>query len=948
MSAKTRSRGGRWAVLAVRAALVLVAGRLLLAAAVPFAVERIAHAKGFDVDWSRLRVHYLRGAFEVHDLAIGVRASDGGPRNAPFLRAESIEGDVAVRDLLGGDLRVQRAAAIGLDVVAERLADGSVPVLDAVLAAAARAKDEPPKRPEPIHFDLPVRVDALRVESLRLDVRDELAWGDQHWRAVVDVRGDDIGYPDRLGRIEVRASGPGWLESARIEIEVETHVEDAAVAVRAHLGGLRTETIGPWLAEIADMAGIAGLESDPTVNRLDGDFRFETRLRTDGSARDGIAGSLEIADARLATDGELCASIAGARVEVTSLRVTELRVATVDVHAGTIHARRDADGRPCAFGFRLADSAAQPATVATPTAPPTAPPTLRELRFHVMVGAVELSALSASLRDEASEPAVELRAVLERANVSNVDTRARRGEPIRIDARGSVDGIAAQIQLQGLTTPFADRKGAELSIDASGIHPTAIAPYLAELGLESRLENATFTAHLVGSGASTPTGGFEGDVRLADVKLADATQVSVVRVVEVLGLRFDPVHATFGVRDLTVRGMDLPLQRGADGSLAGLGLRTIPDRSLLRTADDLAAPVERAATPPTILPRVEIDHLAVVENRLSWRDESLDECVEVVLDDCGIEIQDLALFGDPAQHERSVATMKAWSPGKDVVKNVDASGSITTEPGPLDVELQLRVKLRGLTARRLQPYLDPTGVAQSLPEDATTGAITLHVRQDIRGLHVDLEARDFAFGGVERTSAGVELAFEPGAIELTPQARAELDPLVRQLRADPKRVVRLQHRFGTLDIARAEELSNPNPAECRRIADSLRGRRVELARERTERGDAWRAAWAAGRRDEVEVDTARLRALDEESEAVAAALDRVLALLKPGAEVLRDERTRAAAVDLARQRIETLRAWFATQDVPDLDERFEAKSPTFEASPNETTGTVRIVLCERQ
>ena len=82
MNATTGSRRARWAVLAVRVALVLVAGRLLLAAIVPFAVERAARGFGFDVAWSKFRIHYLRGSLEIDGLAVAVRAPEGAPAKA--------------------------------------------------------------------------------------------------------------------------------------------------------------------------------------------------------------------------------------------------------------------------------------------------------------------------------------------------------------------------------------------------------------------------------------------------------------------------------------------------------------------------------------------------------------------------------------------------------------------------------------------------------------------------------------------------------------------------------------------------------------------------------------------------------------------------------------------------------------------------------------------------
>ena len=109
--------------------------------------------------------------------------------------------DLAVKDLLSGDLRVQRAALGVVGVVAERRADSSIPVLVALQAALASDEPKEPEPPKPLSFLPPVRVDALRVEQMRIDVRDEVAWSGQPWRIDVDVRGDDL---------DTRTAADGW------------------------------------------------------------------------------------------------------------------------------------------------------------------------------------------------------------------------------------------------------------------------------------------------------------------------------------------------------------------------------------------------------------------------------------------------------------------------------------------------------------------------------------------------------------------------------------------------------------------------------------------------------------------------------------------------------------------------------------------------------------------
>lgn len=835
MSGAPGSRRARWAVLALRVALVLVAGRLLLAAIVPFAAERVGRGFGFDVGWSRLRIHYLRAALEIDGLAVAVRAPEGAPANPPWFRAESVRADLAVRDLLGGDLRVQRAALEGAVVVAERRADGSVPVLAAVQAALASDEPKAPPPPKPISFLPPVRVDALRVEQMRLEVRDEVAWSGQTWRFDVDVRGDDLGYPDRRGTLEVRASGPDALDALRVDAQVETRADDVVLDARMHLGALRNAVIAPWLAELA---GDPRLQADRAVARIDAAGRLEAHLRVDGSARDGLAGSIALTELSATTDDQMAGHVARIAVEVASLRQLGLRVTSVDVETGSISARRDAEGSLCAFGFALRDGeapAAGPARAADPSR-----------AFDVAVGAIGARALSAHFRDELYEPAVEIAAMLDQAAVTGIDTRPSGDQPIRLVVEGSLPGIASRLHAKGAAAVFSPRKAVDVAFEASGLRPTAIAPYLAELGLESTLREGTLSARLVGGGRATPTGGVEGELRLSDVKLADERQLFAVRAVEAMGIAIEPAGPSARVRDLTVRGTDVPLERMADGSIAGLGLHTIPVRSSRRAMASTAPapPVAASSAPPTpavplALPRIELDRVAVVENRLTWRDDRLAKPVDVVFDDCGVEVSNLALFGDPARHERTTATVKAWSRARDVVKDIAVSGTITTKPGPLDLALEITGKASGITAVRLQPYIDPTGIQEQLQEAALSGSVSLQVAQVPAGLRASLEMRDLEFRNADASITGAKLVRVEDVLLAPEQLSVEsievVDASLKVSRDPVGALLALGLRIPLSVFRKAEPDAEPSAApadasQAQRILDDLPDVRVGSVR----------------------------------------------------------------------------------------------------------------------
>lgn len=730
--ARPRARG---TVLALRIALVLVAGRLLLAALVPFAVERVAHGRGFDIAWSRFRVHYLRAAIEIDGLAVSSR--DG--ERAPWFMAETVRCDLALRDLMSGDVRVQRAELGGARLVAERRADGTMPALDALIAAAASEEEAAPRRIEPKSFASPVRVDALRIEQLRVDVRD--ARTAPHV-VDVDVRADDLGYTDRRGRVEIHASSPTLVTSLRATVELETRADDAVVDATLRVHGLRNAQLAPWIAELA---GTLGLTTDGRVDALDLAGRVEARLRVDGSARDGIAGSIALLDASATSRGaeSVLARVARAAVDVKSLRLLGVRLGYVEVENGALAVRNEADGALSALGFTLRGGTSASSTE----------PNASALPFDVAVDAIEARDLALELRDETFEPEAVVRAVLDHARVTSIDTRGAGGAPIGIDVAGSIEGIAARFGARGTIAAFTPHKGVEFALEGSGIRLDALAPRLRELGIESTVADGTFSARVLGSGRATPSGGVEGDLHVLELALADGERLFAVRSIEALGLSLEPATSTYRVRDFAVRGTDVPLRRASDGSFAALGLRTVEARSTRRSAST-SAPTSAATDTP---PRIEVDRLAIVENRLSWRDERLGDPVEVVFDDCGLHLSNLALFGDPARHGATRATWKAWSRASDVVKDVAISGAITSRPGPLDLSLEMNASASGITARRLQPYIDPTGLEERLQEASLSGVLALDLKSEAGGLRANLELRDASFRNADASVTGAKL-----------------------------------------------------------------------------------------------------------------------------------------------------------------------------------------------
>jgi hypothetical protein len=144
-------------------------------------------------------------------------------------------------------------------------------------------------------------------------------------------------------------------------------------------------------------------------------------------------------------------------------------------------------------------------------------------------------------------------------------------------------------------------------------------------------------------------------------------------------------------------------------------------------------------------------------------------------------------------------------------------------------------------------------------------------------------------------------------------------------------------------------LANPSPADCATIAEQIRGRKRSLSQSRQELATAARAQLASGASADAEMNMEKLRAVDRELAAAEDALDRVYDLLRPGADRQADRRTRAAALVIAQQRLDAVRAALLTIGGPGLDQRVRVTRAQFtEPAQPDTAGKVTFTVLEKK
>jgi len=126
------------------------------------------------------------------------------------------------------------------------------------------------------------------------------------------------------------------------------------------------------------------------------------------------------------------------------------------------------------------------------------------------------------------------------------------------------------------------------------------------------------------------------------------------------------------------------------------------------------------------------------------------------------------------------------------------------------------------------------------------------------------------------TGESVVIECAPGVATLPPDARARLEPLFQQMRADDTITLVAEHRLGRDDVEQMRRSSTPTAQECADLATRLRLRRRELAGRRDAAAAEARARFAIGRPVDAEPLLETMRMLERETSDVEDALDRAL------------------------------------------------------------------------
>ena len=775
-------RKGKWRrrfvrILVVSVALVVLI-RVALAALLPTVIHKTARQFGFDLDYRRLDLNLVGTQAGIWGVSLR-------PKDAPgedLVRTDYAFANISSLALFRLKLVAYRVEADGVEVKLVRKADGSVPLLDMIKAATA---SDAPQSGEPLRFESPATVEAVRLHHVNVDVTDETVSPPFKDRFTMNLRVSDVGAPGRPATLDVEAHSRSMLQALRVRGEADLRGDSLAVAVTFGVHGLRVGDARAYLASLGvrggdlplDLTGVADLSLSAAPGKA-------------GVLR----GTASVRDVRLMAGGDEAVRLERGEATVAEWSPSALHVSRVAARGGLLRLRRTPEGLVTFASLSRAATEVD-ADVAPATAPAATASATQPTPFAWKLDELVATDLAGEFRDQLPAPERRFEARVASFEVRNLAGAGPKEAAATLKIAMSVPGVASDLSIAGEAFPFAEVPRAVVVFDAAGVKPDALGPYLAPLGIEPTLKAGRFHAAVEATAENLAGGSPRVGLKVADVRLDEGgAGLLNMASVRVLGLERDPESGAIEMAEVEATGPTLVVRRlDADTlELPAFRLRRV---AAVAGATIAAAPASGPAasrpTPPATTPSPAA--LPVVRvNRLTWgganvrlEDRSTQGAEPIDLSDARLEVSGFVLDLRPDAPPSPPGKITGRFRSAGLAEGVRLDGTLTPGAGSLAADLTLAGE--GLNLQRLAPYLRPLGVEPRLKRGAAKVGVRASVAQQGKTMRLAAEVRDaeltdegtrlFALGGaavdrVEISPAG----YGVGNVTITkPYARVERD-----------------------------------------------------------------------------------------------------------------------------------------------------------------------------
>lgn len=723
--------------------LCFVAIRALIPLLLPTVLAQVASRYDLNAQYDKLDFNLLGGDVGIWNLRFMPRSGGEAVLSIGYCR-----GAVSTLGLLKGRLDVERAEAEDATLVVERLADGSLPLVDRFFAASDTVHPVSSDQPTEIPLESPLSIDILRLQRAEARFVDRMVAPTTDVRFFLDLILTNIGKSDIPTAFSMQLHSPEVLGALYVEGQATARDKLVNADLDLRMLGLNLQPLQTYLAAF----GVTPVSKDISATAR-GKLRMtptgDNLTRPADAPVTAVAVHLQLQDITLTADSQYAASVQTVSVNIPSAAHEHIHIHDIVVDGVRGYAMRDPQGRPTFAGIALG---AGPTPIVQRSEPATSHPVnpipsnnSADRASPSGLPLLELDSLvirntGFQFADFAVPQPQNIFFDVDQILLTDISTDSAKSDQVsRFEFVGRAEGLAESIRLQGDIRAAPAIKTLDLTTQISGITGAVLDPYLKPLGITPVLDHADLTATLSFQIDPFTQPTIQVAFRLKDFKLKDsAHEWFAFDQVDASNIHISRNGSELVLGNIAIRGPSLSLTRSSDGSITGLGFRLDPSQfqTLNHDSTDRLPREDVPPSPETSwqLPSVKIEQLTWGNVSLSVQDAAVTPAVSYKLMDVEIRIEHLTL--DPYSHaaEPGTIAVSLQSPGN--MDHLSIDGKVT--PTGQSLGFDLSGKAEGITLAGLRPLLYTLGIDPVLQEGKFEFHTTGDIRQADQTLQVDL------------------------------------------------------------------------------------------------------------------------------------------------------------------------------------------------------------------
>jgi hypothetical protein len=718
---------GRWRRRILWSLVILVVLlftlRALLPLMLPRVLKKVAGIYGLTCEYDRMELNLFSGDAGIWGLQF--KPAEGG---SPILATDYCSGNVSVLNLLKGKLNVWRVEADGVEVNIDRNPDGHIPLLDRFITATAKNPPVTVTSPSttttassrPVDLASPVRVDALRLSHIRVHIHDRGIKPELDTDLAMDLRLSDLGSTTGPAKFEMNLSADPLLDSMKITGEGKSGGKNLDAKMNVLIRGIRLKPAAAYLAPF----GIVPVSDGITLTA-----QGQVHTAAAPNNAEGFTGSVEFDHLSATADRQEAAALDHLSITAGVIDTRSIHFNSIMIDGARATAARNADGNLQLSGVEynpllVANSPPQ----ASPASPATTPPVLLALLAERWtVGEIAVKHSSLNLHDEGANPPVDLSLLVDELAARSIDyDPANPNTRVTMTGTLHAPGLVRDIALEGSATPFAENKKFTIAVNAAGIKPDAVKPYLDPLGIESTLKNGQFSAAVDASLAFATDQTLTAGLNVSKFDFRDGGPLLALDGASMKDLVIDPKTLQIGIADVELSGPGVSVLRDKTGQFAALGLRTKPPVETRAKPHAAVVPAEKpAASAATFasLPRITIGKFGWKNIRVDLEDQTQVPATRIKLSNIELAASDISTDLSAKKSGHFSASIVA----PQVANRLAAQGTVTA-PSSDRLAIDGSVVGSGLNTTAFASYLKPLGIEPVLKD----GVLTLHATADVQ------------------------------------------------------------------------------------------------------------------------------------------------------------------------------------------------------------------------